>query len=504
MLSFTLTPRCSLSFLGNHPSGLAALFARGAASGIAALLLSASSYAFYKWYRLSHVPGPFWTPYSLFKLLSRGRMYEDLPALDRKYGPLVRIGPNIVMYSDPETFGRVVGVRSPYTKGSFYSSVAIPPLVSNVFSVTDAEEHKALRAKLAGGYSGREHGGFEPAIDTIVATFISLIESRYISAPGASRPFDMAKRAQFFSLDVVSAVSHGRPFGFLRRDEDLHGFLADTDMYWPLLALVVCIPGLTGLFSRWPFRLAMPLVDDESGAGAVFGFVRDSVTERLGSGKRGEDMLQSFIDAGMSRYELEQELYVETLAGSDTVATAIRMTLLCLLTSPATYAKLQSELDAAAAAGAISRRAGVPAAVPPATGLMTKVVPPGGDTVQGYELPGGTELAVNIVGLMHRRDIFGEDADVFRPERWLEGGGDGARVRRMVSAVDMVFGGGRNTCPGRTIALIEINKLIPELLRRYDMAIVRPEKPMRLFHGVFWVTNDFFVRFTRRETGQGP
>ena len=59
----------------------------------------------------------------------------------------------MVMYSDPETFARVVGVRSAYTKGSFYSSVRLPPVEDNVFSTTDADEHKVLRAKLAGGVS---------------------------------------------------------------------------------------------------------------------------------------------------------------------------------------------------------------------------------------------------------------------------------------------------------------------------------------------------------------
>lgn len=102
--------------------------------------------------------------------------------------------------------------------------------------------------------------------------------------------------------------------------------------------------------------------------------------------------------------------------------------------------------------------------------------------VGGYWLPGGTELAVNIVGIMGQEGVFGGDAGVFRPERWLVGGGEGgegeeegergvgewrereeARLRRMVSTVDMVFGGGKNTCPGRTIALTEINKVIPEV-----------------------------------------
>lgn len=166
-----------------------------------------------------------------------------------------------------------------------------------------------------------------------------------------------------------------------------------------------------------------------------------------------------------------------SLAGSDTVATAIRMSLLCLLTSPIAYSKLQAELDTAIAAGRVSSpirdvearalpylQAVIREALrryPPATGLMTKVVPAEGDTVKGYYLPGGTELAVNICGVTHQKDIFGGDVEVFRPERWLEAGEE--EVRRMAGAVDMVFSGGRNTCPGRLIALMEINKFIPEV-----------------------------------------
>lgn len=83
----------------------------------------------------------------------------------------------------------------------------------------------------------------------------------------------MAKKTQFFSLDVVSEVGHGKPFGFIREDRDLHGFLGETDAYWPMLALIVCLPGLTELFGMWPLRTVMPRVGGEKGAGALFGWV---------------------------------------------------------------------------------------------------------------------------------------------------------------------------------------------------------------------------------------
>ena len=68
----------------------------------AALLLSALAYVFYKWYRLSHIPGPFWTPYSFFRLLSRGRVYEDFPALNEKYGSQSPLPPSKILCEEVE------------------------------------------------------------------------------------------------------------------------------------------------------------------------------------------------------------------------------------------------------------------------------------------------------------------------------------------------------------------------------------------------------------------
>lgn len=38
----------------------------------------------------------------------------------------------------------------------------------------------------------------------------------------------------------------------------------------------------------------------------------------------------------------------------------------------------------------------------------------------------------------------------------------------------------------------------PQLLRRYDFAIAKPEKPMKLWSAGFWITHDFWLRITQR------
>jgi cytochrome P450 len=62
----------------------------------------------------------------------------------------------------------------------------------------------------------------------------------------------------------------------------------------------------------------------------------------------------SFIRHGVSREQLEGEIPLQIIAGSDTTATAVRGTMLYLMTTPHAYQCLQQEIDDAIAQGAIS------------------------------------------------------------------------------------------------------------------------------------------------------
>lgn len=59
--------------------------------------------------------------------------------------------------------------------------------------------------------------------------------------------------------------------------------------------------------------------------------------------------------------------------------------------------------------------------VRPAVGLnITRLVPPEGTELDGHHFKAGTRIAVNGWVLHRDRKTFGEDADYYRPERWLE------------------------------------------------------------------------------------
>jgi hypothetical protein len=92
---------------------------------------------------------------------------------------------------------------------------------------------------------------------------------------------------------------------------------------------------------------------------------------------------------------------------------------------------------------------------------MAKKVPPEGDKINGVFVPGGTKIGANMWALLRRKDVFGDDADVFRPERWLEASPD--ELQKMEAVGELVWGYGRYVCLGKSVALIELNKIFVEV-----------------------------------------
>ncbi|KAF5007492.1 hypothetical protein FDECE_6180 [Fusarium decemcellulare] len=421
--------------------------------------------------RLAHVPGPrrlALTNLFMASKQAQGLSCQEFYSLMKKYGPLVRIGPNQVITSDPSTIKKMSAARSAYTRTPSYKLLKLDPVQDNILSILDDAHHKALKSKMGPGYSGRENGGFEPSIDKHVASFVNLIETEYLSTADKFRPIDLGTKTSYFTLDVISELGFGASFGFLKENKDLHHFAA--------------------------------------------GFV-DS---RLEAGSNpGKDMMQSFVNQGLSRGELMQEVFVETVAGADTTAAAIRATFLGLLGNPSALAKLHREIEHGVVSGDISspitdseaqRMPYLQAVIreslrmwPPAAGTNPRLVPPGGDNLLGYDLPAGTYVSQDIVGVMHRVDIFGPDAGVFNPDRWIEAEALPERLKHMRDTVELVFSHGKYMCLGKTIARMELNKVFVELLRRFDFSVVNSERPAKLVPSAIMFLDDFWVWVSKRQ-----
>ena len=82
-------------------------------------------------------------------------------------------------------------------------------------------------------------------------------------------------------------------------------------------------------------------------------------------------------------------------------------------------------------------------------------------SVDGKPIPAGTPVGVSPIAQNRDRDIWGPDADEFRPERWLES----KERTAYLDLNNMTFGGnGPRMCIGRNIALVSDLSSLPGVL----------------------------------------
>jgi cytochrome P450 len=312
------------------------------------------------------------------------------------------------------------------------------------------------------------------------------MQSKYLSTDANSKPVDFARKIQYFTLDVISDIGFGEPFGDLRADRDVNDYVKAGEMGLAITSIGMAL-GLTG-FLQTPFiaRSLGPSEDDVVGFGRMIGNARSLIESRLkrDTDKR-TDMLASFVRHGLNAEELLSETVLQIIAGSDTTAAALRAIMLYLLSHPRVYAKLQAEVDGAVRNGAappspaiipdseVRKLPYLQAVIkegirihPPVTDNVPKRVPDEGETFtldgKSVFLPGGTHISYAAWPLHMSKGIFGDDAEEFRPERWLIEK-DERRLAEMNRTHELIFGYGKYQCLGRPIALMEIGKVVFEV-----------------------------------------
>jgi cytochrome P450 len=194
------------------------------------------------------------------------------------------------------------------------------------------------------------------------------------------------------------------------------------------------------------------------------------------------------------------------------------MTFLHLMTTPHAYHKLHHECHSASIPSdsiiSHSRALSLPylqAVVreglriyPAATGLTPKLAPPEGDILEdGTHIPPGTQVGVASWLIYHNTAVYGADADVFRPERWIESGE--AQVVEMKRSLELLFGHGRFKCLGQNVAMMELPKVIFELVRRFDWSLEDPLRPLEWnrCYGLF-LQKGMWMRVSERRGVEGP
>lgn len=351
------------------------------------------------------------------------------------------------------------------------------PHDENVLTMTGNKAHHQRRAHLLAGYSGKGMDDQEQLVDEQIEKLIALVNREYLSTQKSIRPCNLARTMQYLTQDAITAIGFGKAVGYLDKNKDIFGVL-QTSEFVLLPAHIVSIFPFMNKFLQIPLvKPFLPKPTDKYGVGRFLGMVKGFVDKRYDAYSiRKKDILQSFVDSGLSRSEVESEALVTLFGGTDTTSTGLRNTIFFLSTNPSAYRSLQAEVDASAKTAARpiitdDHAKSLPylqACIkeglrlwPPSMGLMGKISDQD-DVVCGMKVPAGTQVGWAALAVMKDRAVFGENADVFEPRRWIDA--EPAQMKKMEATYGLVFAAGtRWECLGKGLAYVELGKVLFEV-----------------------------------------
>jgi cytochrome P450 len=167
--------------------------------------------------------------------------------------------------------------------------------------------------------------------------------------------------------------------------------------------------------------------------------------------------------------ELRDELMSLVLAGHETTANSLAWTFERLTRNPQAHRELRDRVRGSGGSAYVEATIHESMRVRPVIPMIVRMVTRPWRLGE-YVLPARTPVAVSILGLHHRDDVYARPQD-FRPERFLE--------RKPGTYTWIPFGGGIRRCLGATLAMAEQRLVLEVIARRVDLEAVdhAPEAP---------------------------
>ncbi|CAJ2511150.1 Uu.00g067750.m01.CDS01 [Anthostomella pinea] len=442
------------------------------------------------WLKLSKAPSPvlagttdLWPAYQQ----RNGQLRTKLIELHARYGPIVRYGVRSISISDPEVINVVYGSRAGFITADSYKvlvGISNGKEVPNLVSTADEARHGALRRSVANAFTPTASLDYEKWIDATIAELLDVIGRKK-----KTTPFDLANTILFYKMDAAGRFSFGEPIGCLAAEVDVGGsiqLIRDRFTHWGRWS---SLPGLERLLYRNP---RAPSGMAAAAAGKLR--ARAAAQEKKdGGGSEHADLLQlprgqqgEPADAGHDGRD-----------AGDTTAASVTSALYFLLKNSDAMYKLEQELAGAKLPEIPSFAAESMRVFSSATWPMERLVPDGGVTIAGMFFPAGTSVGCFPSAIHRNTKLYGEDAGVFRPERWLT---PDREALRLMEAAHMGFSRGRRSCLGQNIAVMQMKKVIPALVVKFQMSLVDPDAPLDAdFAPAVACSNSLYVRSEAKE-----
>ncbi|KAL8867886.1 MAG: hypothetical protein Q9198_008358 [Flavoplaca austrocitrina] len=349
-------------------------------------------------------------------------------------------------------------------------------------------------------------------VDHVTRLFFDKLSKK--SSSEDDGPFEICQMVRFYAYDALANITFGQLFGCLETNSDVNG-LSDTIATFIRYGMVV------GTFVEWHpiiIRLLQALTPGGNKGLLALKSIGEKAMSNMdkylgpsASGNAGSESIQkkphSFVGvmqerhlkdpSTFSRDDVTYHMIPNIVAGADTSSASLNAAIYYLWRNPHVLARLRDELDKWAVArenttadGLISMAEAQELPYLQAVIKETLRIFPG----LGNNL---TVVGMNAFVAHANRDVFGPDADEFRPERWL---GQEESVMQM-DQYFLSFGRGPRTCIGKNIALLMLNTLIPELVLRFDFKPMDPEKEWTVYNDTFMYQEGFRVKVRERVIG---
>ncbi|KAF4633239.1 hypothetical protein G7Y89_g4881 [Cudoniella acicularis] len=335
-------------------------------AGIFVLAFFANNY-FYK--GLHKVPGPFlgaltnW--YRIYYVIVGRRQDANQNRMHEKYGDVVRYGPNLVSFSNPNALKDIYGIGTPLTKSPYYlpfQAMSKGRAFAALFTLLENKPHSDLRRTVASCFSGTSIVSLEPLVNPVIERWIEQTKRIYVKE---NKICNVTWWMQLFAFDVVTNLMYSTTHGMVEKHEDVDGIVSWLDWMFDYISVVCQMPILDQFINKNPIQRFLELSGLRTPTFATVAFAKKRIAERISKdpsliptqdGMRS-DILTQMMENGKKHPQILTEKMITSqsvsiaFAGSDNTAVTITAIIYFLLKNPRAYQKLMVELDDAAANG---------------------------------------------------------------------------------------------------------------------------------------------------------
>jgi cytochrome P450 len=402
-----------------------------------------------------------------------GNWPHTLAKLHRKYGDVVRTGPNELSFASAESWKDIYGHagkgRRSFLKSNFYDINGKDP---SVFSARDQHEHSTQRKALSAAFSAKALREQEDVIHHYVDLFIAQIGKL---GDSTSKGINIIEAFNWLTFDIIGDLTFGESFDAVKSGKT-HPWVSVVvgTIYWrsilelrkqvPLLNLLLPFIVRGNLAKK--FAMHMQLTKDK---------IDKRVQQRDTSTR--EDFFKTILSKGdWSEGKLESNAEILIVAGSETTATALSGIVYYLSKNPDCMVQLQKEV--AGAFTSYDNIKGNSAAklpylnavieeglrlYPPVAFGLPRVSP--GAIVSGHYVPTGTLVSTQSWASKHDPRYW-HHPDAFLPERWI---GDGFGDRKEAFNPFLL---GPRACLGINLAYLELRVILAKMVWAYEWEMV--------------------------------